>query len=108
MYSPETITLVVRACDTSRCWRTVLSVRHITGSAYERATHHGVGVRYRACDTSQGRRTSVRHITGSAYEHATHHGVGVQACDTPRGRRTGNKQAAENDGAMHFTTECGQ
>ena len=32
----------VRACDTSRGRRT--SVRHITGSAYERATHHGVDV----------------------------------------------------------------
>ena len=50
-------------------------MRHITGSAYERVTHHGVGVR--ACDTSRGRRTSVRQITGSAYERATHHGVHV-------------------------------
>ena len=32
----------------------VLNVR-FTGSAYERATHRGVGVR--ACDTSRGRRT---------------------------------------------------
>ena len=51
-------------------------MRHITGSAYERATHHGVGVR--ACDTPRGRRP----------ERATHHGVAVRACDTSRGRRT--------------------
>ena len=42
-----------RACDTSRGRRT--SVRHMTGSTYERATHRGVDVR--ACDTSRGRRT---------------------------------------------------
>ena len=71
--TPASITLgtVVRACDTSRGRRT--SVRHITESAYERATHHGVGV---------------RHITGSAYERATHHRVGVRAGDTSRCRRT--------------------
>ena len=61
-------------------------MRHITWSAYERATHHGVVVR--ACDTSRGRRTSVRHITWSVYERATHHVVGVRACDTSLGRRT--------------------
>ena len=45
--TPASITLAVvqwyRACDTSRGLRT--SVRHITGSEYERATHHGVDVR---------------------------------------------------------------
>ena len=53
-----------------------MSGRHITGSAYERATHHGVGVR--ACDTPRGWRT----------ECATHHGVDVRACDTSQGWRT--------------------